>query len=321
MQQDKYRFNQQTLQFDKVDVPLKKRLAKILIHFVLYFGIFIVLGYSFSFFIDTPSVKGLKRTNSELLLKYELTAKQLSEMGDALSDVEARDNNIYRAIFESDPIPSSIRRGGSGGHEHYSQFENVSNREELVTISRLLDELTWRSYIQSRSFDDVFILAKNKERMNECIPAIQPVSVKDFVRISDFFGMRKKHPVTGLTTFHYGIDFAGSTGTPIHSAGDGVVVSASYSFKGYGNQVIIDHGFGYKTRYAHLKKINVEVGQKVKRTEVIGLMGSTGQSTGPHLHYEVLVRNKPVNPLNYFNDMTEEDYENMLKNASSQFLD
>lgn len=321
MARTKYRFNQQTLSFDTIEIPFGKRVTKILIHFVLYFGIFIVLGYSFAFFIDTPKAKALKRLNSELLLKYDLTEKSLEHMNQLLTTIETRDNNIYRAIFESDSIPTSIRRGGYGGHETYQQFDGLSNGNLMRKTAKMLDEIAWRSYIQSRSFDDVAILAKNKERMNECIPAIQPVSVKDFVRISDFFGLRRKHPVTGLTTFHYGIDFAGTPGTPIHAVGDGVVICASYSFKGYGNQVIIDHGFGYKSRYAHLKSINVVEGQKVKRTEVIGLLGSSGQSTGPHLHYEVLLRNQAVNPLNYFNDMTEDDYEKMLKNASSQFLD
>lgn len=321
MSRAKYRFNPQTLSFDAVEVSLKKRLAKILIHFVLSCGIFIVLGYSFAFFIDTPKERSLQRINSELILKYELTEKSLEHMSQILSDIERHDNFIYRTIFEADTIPNTIRQGGYGGHERYTQFDGLTHGDLMRKTSRMLDGLAWRSYIQSRSFDDVVTLAKNKERMNECIPAIQPVSVKDFVRISDFFGLRRRHPVTGLTSFHRGLDFAGAPGTPIHATGDGIVIRASYSFDGYGNQVVIDHGFGYKTRYAHLQSINVTEGQKVKRTEVIGLMGSSGRSTGPHLHYEVLLRNTSVNPINYFNNMTEEDYENMLKNASSQFLD
>lgn len=321
MQRPKYRFNPQTLSFDAVRIPLRKRMAKVLIHFIMSLAFFVGLGYSFTFFVDTPNVKSLKRQNSELLLRYDLTSKQLNEMSEVLATIEARDNNIYRAIFESDTIPTTIRRGGYGGHEKYTHLHGTGHGEMVRGIALQLDMLTWRTYIQSRSFDDVTVLAKNMELLNECIPAIQPVSVKDFVCISDFFGLRRRHPVLGTTTFHSGIDFAGADGTPIHATGDGEVIAASYSFGGYGNQVVIDHGFGYQTRYAHLKKIKVAVGQKVKRTEVIALMGNTGQSTGTHLHYEVLIRNKAVDPLNYFNDMTEEDYEDMLKNASSQLLD
>lgn len=278
------------------------------------------LGFAFTSFIDTPSVLALQRENADLLLNYELTRRQMDEMVDMMQELETRDNQLYRVIFESDPIPLSIRKGGYGGHEEYN-FGASEYADMLRHTSETLDELTWRAYIQSRSFDDVIALAKNKELLNECIPAIHPISVKDISRISDFFGPRKRHPVTGQVSFHHGLDFAGAIGTPIYATGDGVVESTSYSFGGYGNQVVVDHGFGYKTRYAHLHKISVEPGQKVKRAEEIGQLGNSGRSTGPHLHYEVIVRNKQVNPLNYFNNMSEEEYENMLKNASSQFLD
>ncbi|MGD9978056.1 MAG: M23 family metallopeptidase [Bacteroidales bacterium] len=320
MVKKKYRFNPHTLTFDIIRIPFYKRLAKILIHLGFYFAIFIGLGYAFSMFVDTPGVQGLKRTNSEYLLKYELTIKQLNEMNALLAEIEMRDNNIYRSIFETDSIPFSIRRGGYGGADRYASLYGNTNSGILIKTFKILDEISWRSYVQSRSFDDVVELAKNKERMIECVPAIQPISVKNLVRISDFYGYRKD-PMTKVRTMHQGIDFAGPVGTPVYSTGDGVVVEAGYSFSGYGNQVIIDHGFGYKTRYAHLNKINVKMGDKVKRAEKVGTLGSSGKSTGPHLHYEVLLRNGAVNPINYFNDMTEDDYELMVKNYSSQFMD
>lgn len=316
----KYQFNPHTLSFDIIRIPFYKKLAKILIHIGLYLGIFIVLGYGFSMFVDTPGVQGLKRTNAEYLLKYELTIRQLNELNEMLAEIETRDNNIYRSIFETDSIPFSIRRGGYGGADKYANLHGNSNSGMLIRTYRMLDEISWRSYIQSRSFDEVAEMAKNKERMIECVPAIQPISVRNLVRISDFYGFRKD-PMSRVRTMHQGIDFAGPMGTPVYSTGDGIVVEAGYSFSGYGNQVVIDHGFGYKTRYAHLSKLLVKVGAKVKRAEMVGALGSSGKSTGPHLHYEVMVRNSPVNPINYFNDMTETDYESMLKNYSSQFLD
>ncbi|MGE0079084.1 MAG: M23 family metallopeptidase [Bacteroidales bacterium] len=316
----KYQFNPYTLSFDIIRIPFYKKLAKILIHIGLYLAIFIVLGYGFSMFVDTPIEQGLKRTNAECLLKYELTIKQLDELNQMLAEIELRDNNIYRSIFETDSIPLSIRRGGYGGADRYANLHGNTNSSTLIKTYLMLDEISWRSYIQSRSFDEVAEMAKNKERMIECVPAIQPISVKNLVRISDFYGFRKD-PMTKLRTMHQGIDFAGPMGTPVYSTGDGVVVDAAYSFSGYGYNVIIDHGFGYKTRYAHLSKVSVKIGDKVKRAEMVGLLGSSGKSTGPHLHYEVIIRNKPVNPINYFNDMTEEDYESMVDNYSSQFLD
>ncbi|HOZ15789.1 MAG TPA: M23 family metallopeptidase [Tenuifilaceae bacterium] len=316
----KYQFNPHTLSFDIIRIPFYKRLAKILIHLGFYLAIFFVLGYGFSIFVDTPIEQGLKRTNSEYLLKYELTIKQLNELNIMLAQMESRDNNIYRSIFETDSIPLSIRRGGYGGAEKYASLYGNTNSAMLIKTYKMLDEISWRSYIQSRSFDEVSEMAKNKERMIECVPAIQPISVKNLVRISDFYGYRKD-PMNRVRTMHHGIDFAGPIGTPVYSTGDGIVVEADYSFSGYGNQVIVDHGFGYKTRYAHLHKITVKAGDKIERAEMVGTLGSSGKSTGPHLHYEVLVRNSSVNPLNYFNDMTEEDYESMLKNYSSELMD
>jgi len=316
----KYQFNPLTLKFDIIRIPFYKRLAKILIHLVFYAGVFLGLGYAFSMIYDTPVEQSLKRDNAEFMLKYELAQKQIFELSNTLATLEAKDNNIYRAIFEADTIPFSIRRGGYGGVDRYANLRSASNSLTLIKTLRALDELTWRAYIQSRSFDDVVDMAKNKEKMILCVPAIQPINTKDLVRISSFYGIRRD-PMRGVPRMHTGIDFAGPIGTPIYSTGDGIVIEAGYSFNGYGNEVIVDHGFGYKTRYAHLHKVNVKVGQRVKRAEMIATLGSSGKSTGPHLHYEVIVRGKPVNPINYFNDMTEEDYQKMLENFTNQFLD
>lgn len=316
----KYQFNPHTLKFDVIRIPFYKRFAKILIHLGFYAGVFLGLGYAFSIIYDTPVEQSLKRANAEYVLKYELAQKQIFELSNALAVLEAKDNNIYRAIFEADTIPYTIRRGGYGGVDKYANLHSVTNSLTLIKTLRALDELTWRAYVQSRSFDDVTEMAKNKERMILCIPAIQPINTKDLIRVSSLYGFRRD-PINGEITMHAGIDFVGPVNTPIYSTGDGIVVEAGYSFSGYGNEVVVDHGFGYKTRYAHLNKVLVNVGQQVKRAESIGLLGNSGKSTGPHLHYEVMLRGKPVNPINYFNDMTEDDYQNMLKKYSSQFLD
>jgi murein DD-endopeptidase MepM/ murein hydrolase activator NlpD len=308
----KYRFNPHTLSFDVIAIPFYKKFAKIAIHFFSYALIFVVLGFGFSFFVDTPDEQALKRTNAELLLKYNLTIKKMEGVNNLLASLQNRDNNIYRAIFESDSIPASIRLGGYGGTDRYKNLEDLINAKVVITLYQLLDKIAWRAYIQSKSFDEVIHLAKNKERLIQCKPAIQPISVRDLVRVSDYFGYRTD-PYTKQKGMHYGIDFAGPVGTPVYGTGDGVVVEAGYAFNGYGNQVVIDHGFGYKSRYAHLHKVSVKEGQSVKRGELVGTLGNSGRSTGPHLHYEVLLHNNPLNPLNYFDDLTEEDYERMIQ--------
>ena len=313
----KYKFNPQTLKFDVVAISLSKRIAKVLIHFGLSLVVSAVLILAYSFFFDTPKEKILKRESSEYLVRLELLQKKLEHTNSLVSDIEQRDNIIYRAIFEVDSIPMSLREGGFGGSNRYAKFEGLRNSDLLINTAKMLDQLTWKVYIQSKSFDEVIDLAKNKERIIQCMPAIQPVSVKDLVRISDFFGYRRD-PFNRSIKYHHGIDFSGPIGAPIYSTGDGVVVECGYSFFGYGNQIVIDHGFGYKTRYAHLHKISVKEGQKVTRGQIIATLGNTGRSTGPHLHYEVLHRGKPVDPLNFFNDITEEEYDRMVSISTAE---
>lgn len=316
----KYRFNPHTLQFDKIAIPLSKRIAKIAIHFVLSLMVVTILTLAYSFFFDTPKEKMLKREIGEILSKYDLLKAKIKGTDAILTEIQKRDNNIYRAIFEADTIPTAYREGGYGGANKYAALEKFENADILINTSVLIDQITWKVYVQSKSFDDVIVLAKNKDRMNECMPAIQPVSVKEMVRISDGYGYRTD-PFTRVRTMHCGVDFTGPVGVPVYATGDGVVIEAGYSFNGYGNQIIIDHGFGYKTRYAHLKKLNVNIGVNVKRGEIIGALGNSGKSTGPHLHYEVYYRDKSTDPMNYFNDISSEEYDEMIKNATSRQLE
>jgi hypothetical protein len=308
----KYKFNPHTLEFDVITHPLRKKIAKIAIHLLVNLTIAASLTYIYSIFLDTPKEKIIKRDIANIILKYDLFQRKIQEMGKLAGEFQKRDNNIYRAIFEADTISSSLRIGGYGGTNRYNDFEKYQHTDLLVKTFTMLDRLSWRVYVQSKSFDEVIILAKNKESMTQCIPAIQPVSIKN---ISAYFGFRSD-PFTHRLKMHYGIDFTGDIGTPIHVTGDGVIIQAEYSFDGYGKNVVVDHGFGYKTRYAHMSKIAVKVGEKVKRGQIVGLLGNTGRSTGPHLHYEVLLRNSSIDPLNYFNDITMEDYDKMVKYAT-----
>lgn len=315
MTKKRFRYNPQTLTFDHVDIPLRKRLANLAIRFLFSIIVAGIIGLTYSYFFDTPKEKILKRENAELALRFELFEKKLSDASRTLDEIQNRDNHIYRSIFEVDTIPSTLRLGGIGGSNHYSNFDGMMNAELLTRTAALLDQVTWKVYIQSKSFDEVISLAKNKEQMILSVPAIQPVSINELSRISDYFGTRKD-PFTKERKVHQGIDFVGPRGTPVYATGKGEVVMAEFSFFGYGNVVLIDHGFGYKSRYAHLEKILVEPGQMITRGQIIGTLGNSGRSTGPHLHYEVLLRNNPVDPINYFNDMSQDEYEMMVKKSS-----
>lgn len=312
MAKEKYKFNPHTLTFDVISHPLRKKIAKIAIHLFVNLLLAATLTYIYSLFLDTPKEKNIKRDIADIILKYDLFQRKVSEKAELLREFQKRDNHIYRAIFEADTIPASLREGGYGGVNRYKAFEKYKHADVLLKTFTMFDQLSWQVYIQSKSFDEVIDLARNKERMTHCIPAIQPISNKN---ISAYFGFRSD-PFTRRPTMHYGIDFTGAIGTPIHATGEGIVINAEFSFTGYGKEIVIDHGFGYKTRYAHLSRINVKAGDKVSRGQIIGELGNTGRSTGPHLHYEVLLRNSAIDPMNYFNDLTMEDYDKMVKYAT-----
>ena len=316
----RFHFNPETLQYEQRVVSPLKRFLRVSLFFLLCAVVGVGSMFFYTSLVDTPRAQVLSRTGTDLRTQINMLKTQVASSTRQLARIEQRDNFLYRTIFEADSIPSSVRQGGTGGSVRYPQLSALDGGEELRELALEVDALSWRAYIQSRSFDEVMKLAHDKERLMHCIPAIQPVSVRQLVRMSSTFGYRSD-PLTHHGKFHSGVDFTGAHGTPIHSSGDGIVVTAAYSSSGYGNQVIIDHGFGYKTRYAHMSKIEVREGERVKRGQVVGAMGSSGRSTGTHLHYEVLVKNQPVNPLHYFNDMDENEYEVMLAHAESKDLD
>jgi murein DD-endopeptidase MepM/ murein hydrolase activator NlpD len=248
--------------------------------------------------------------------------RQLDEIQDVLTDMQERDDNLYRVILQAEPIPLSVRRAISANTEYYEQLLDMTNSEIVVATTKKVNELRKQLYIQSKSYDDLIVLSKNKETMLEHIPAIQPVLNKDLKRMASGYGWRID-PVYRSRRFHAGMDFTAPTGTDIYATGNGTVQSAGWK-QGYGNTVEINHGFGYITLYGHMHKIKVKAGQKVKRGDVIGLVGNTGKSTGPHLHYEVHFKGEVMNPANYyFLDLSPEEYDRMVQmsNNSGMMMD
>jgi murein DD-endopeptidase MepM/ murein hydrolase activator NlpD len=319
----RYQFNTKSLKIEKVQVSMKERLRRLLS--VLAFGLVfsaVVIGVAYNFF-SSPKERMLQREVEQYKLQYKILNDRLDLFSAVLNDLQDRDDNIYRVIFEAEPIPNSIRRAGYGGADRYAKLEGYKNSEIIKSTTKKLDVITSRLYVQSKSFDEVFSLAKNKEKLAASIPAIQPLSSNDLRRVGSYFGYRTD-PFYKVAKFHEGIDFTASIGTPVHSTGDGMVVKVERERGGYGNSILISHGFSYETLYAHLSKINVQRGQLIKRGQVIGLVGNTGKSTAPHLHYEVHKGGQPINPINYFfNDITPEEYQKMidLSMRPSQTLD
>lgn len=323
MSKVKYRYNSNTLNYDKIEIRFIDRLKKVLWFMAtsLVSGV-IVYGLVYTY-MDSPKEKQLKQENAILESQYELLNKKLDDITLVLEDVQHRDDNIYRLIFEAEPIPSEIRQAGFGGVNRYEELENYNNSELIVKAAKKIDKLAKQVYIQSKSFDEVFQMAKRKEDMLASIPAIQPVHNKDLTKMASGFGMRM-HPILKYNRFHSGMDFTASVGTPIYATGKGVVQQADAAGSGYGLHVKLNHGYGYVTIYAHMSKTNVKPGQKVNRGDVIGYVGNSGLSSGPHCHYEVMKNDQHLNPVNfYFNDLTPEEYDKMLElsNSPTQSLD
>ena len=316
----KYIFNFKTLMYEEERESKASNVwrsvaffASTIVMAMLYFWIYTsVLG------LESPKTILLKKTNDRWCSKVEVMNSNLDKYQSTLEAPELRDDDIYRSIFGMNEISSEVRNAGFGGVNRYGWLEEV-DRDGLLrkTVIRL-DVLTKKSYVQSKSFDEVALLSKRAGDMASCIPAIPPVSTdKSKYRLSSTFGYRTD-PFTKKTKLHTGVDFAMKPGNPVYSTGDGVVESVSFEFFGYGNSIVIDHGFGYKTRYAHMKSISVVEGMSVKRGECIGETGNTGRSSGPHLHYEVIYKNRQVNPANYYDlDIAPSEYAAMVQAKES----
>lgn len=312
----KYKFNPDSLSFDKIRLGYKAVLLRFLAYFVGSVFIAIIYGLLYAIFFDSPKEKALLREIDQLTIQYEMMNKDLDNVEKVIGHLEQTDDNLYRTIFEAEPIPATLREGGIGGVNRYKELEGYDNSKIVIETTKRLDKIRKHVYIQSRSFDDLIILAKEKEVMLASFPAIMPIANDDLTRTASGFGMRI-HPYYKISKFHSGMDFTAPLGTDIYVTGDGVVESIIQEKRGYGNHIIINHGFGYKTVYAHLDRFNVRRGQKVKRGDVIGFVGNTGMSLAPHLHYEVHLNDAAVDPSNYyFNDLTAEEYDRMIEIAS-----
>ncbi len=320
MVKKKYRFNPDTLNYERIGISIKEKFTKIIAYFSSSLAFSLIIALIAVYFYESPKTKALKRENQELLSQYELMLKDLDKIENVLADLQQRDDNIYRVIFETDPIPSTIRKAGFGGTNKYSKLEGLNNSELVIETARKLDVLSKEAYIQSKSFDEVMKLALNKEEMLASIPSIQPLTNRDLKRTASGWGYRI-HPIYKVKKMHWGMDFTAPVGTPVYATGNGQVMEISGSKTSrseFGLSIVIDHGYGYETLYGHLSKFNVAMGQTIKRGDIIGYVGNSGLSTAPHLHYEVHKDGQRVNPaLYYFKDLTADEYDKMIAISSN----
>jgi len=312
----KYYYDTKTLSYKRIELNSFDKFKRSFTFFSASAFVGLIMVIVFFQFFDSPKEKRLKTEIENLVLQYDILNKKMTQIDLVLDDIQQRDDNIYRVIFEADPIPSSIRKAGFGGINRYKDIRNFSNAQLVIEAAKKADKLSKQLYIQSKSFDEVIDLAKNKADMLSSIPAIQPIANKDLGRVASGYGYRI-HPIYKTRKLHTGMDFTAPQGTPIYATGDGKIAKVKRSRRGYGNHVIVDHGYGYQTLYAHMTKYIVYRGQKVKRGEIIGYVGSTGTSVAPHLHYEVMKNKRKINPVNYYyNDLSPEQYDKMLEISS-----
>lgn len=313
MKKIKYYYNTHSLRYEKYEESMRSKVLRVLgfISAAIVTAVVIVfLAYTY---LDSPKEKALKREIAQLQLQYDGMNKNLDQLQAVLNDLADRDDNIYRVIFEAEPINAAQRNAGFGGANRYSQLEGFQNSALLTSTAEKLDAIKMKMAVQSKSYDALDKLIKQKQEMLASIPAIQPIANKDLRRIGSGFGWRID-PIYKVPRMHEGIDFSAPIGTPIYATGDGVVSLVEYGDRGYGNHVVITHGFGYQTLYGHMSKVKAKIGQHVSRGDVIGYVGSSGKSTAPHCHYEVIKNGKKIDPINFFfNDLTGAEYQQILE--------
>lgn len=321
----KYYFDTESLAYRKIKPKLSKKLG--------YIGLFLLSSALFGFlcfvvllntpYFETPKDRLQAREIETMKLRYSILNKKMEQIDEVLEDIEERDNNIYRAYFNTSPIPTEQRKAGFGGVNRYKELEGFNNSELVINTSKRVDVISKELAIQSKSLDEILALAKQKNKLLAAIPAIQPVKNEQLKRMASGFGYRSD-PFTKARKMHQGMDFTAPTGTPIFATGDGIVKRADNTASGYGNHIVIQHGYGYETLYGHLSKYKCKAGQQVKRGDIIGYVGSTGRSEAPHLHYEVHKDGKPVNPINfYYGNISAAEYSiiSKLANQENQSLD
>ena len=311
-----YIYNPKTRTYDRIYPTIRQRMLSYVRRLMLGIGLGAGSFLLLLFIFGSPSEKDLRTENARLQAQYNILSHRLNEALEVMKRLQQRDDNLYRFIMQADPVADGLRTASYGETNRYEELTDMANAELVVNTTQKMDLLARQIYVQSKSFDEVVDLCKQHDEMLTCIPAIQPVANKNLKQTASGYGMRID-PIYKTLKFHSGMDFSANVGTPVYATGNGKVVQAGWDGL-YGKCIVIDHGFGYTTRYAHLNKISVKVGQQVKRGETIGEVGSTGKSTGPHLHYEVHVKGQVVNPVNYyFMDLTADEYDRMVEMAAN----
>lgn len=320
MSKVKYYYDPETLSYRPIEITHKNRLSNIVL-FILasfVFGLSSLLILLNSDWINTPAEISQKRALENYELQFDILNKKLNQIEAVVANIEERDNNLYRVYFEASPIPEAQRRAGFGGVNRYKDLEGFDNSELIINTSKRLDILSKQTVVQSRSLDEIERLAANKAALLEAIPSIQPIKNQDLTRMASGYGYRID-PFTKKRRFHYGMDFSAKRGTPVYATGNGIVKRADNRSSGYGRHIRIDHGFGYVSLYAHLNKYNVRRGQRVKRGDIIGYVGNTGRSVGPHVHYEIFKDNKKINPLNfYYGNLSQKEFDALLTQSRQE---
>lgn len=312
----KYYLNPETLRFERVRLNSKQRIQYTLIVSLGLIALAVVLRFGFEKYYPTPRQVIYERTNTTLRSEYISLNEQLQHVESKLAELRNRDDRFYRPILSLEPVPTSIRDAGTGGSERDKHLRNLRKPELVLNVSQKIDNISSRVQIQSSSLENVYAEAVTNQHFLACKPSINPISSADPSWLTSSYGYRMD-PFTHLRSAHQGIDIAGPYGLEVHCTGEGTVVLATFNRYGYGKEVVVDHGYGYTSRYAHLQDIMVEKGQKLKRGEVLGTLGSSGRSTGPHLHYEIRKNGRAVNPMYFFyENLTPTEYTKLADRAN-----
>ena len=312
MSRERFHFNPVSHRFEPVKPTLKVRLKRYALYALLAVSISLLIRFASHHYLSNPKEAKLLASKEIIIERYRTCEVRIQELEAILVEIQHWDDHIYRSFFELDPIPYSIREAGLGGAERYSSLQGYESSSIMVELNKRVDMTGIRMDIQSRSFHDLLMEADRHNNLVLHKPSIQPISLENFYWISSVFGYRID-PIYKCRAMHRGVDFAAAIGTPVYATGDGVVKWTKVAKNGYGKEVVIDHGFGYATRYGHLHEILVHVGQKIKRGNVIGTLGDSGRSTGPHLHYEVLENGRANDPKHYYaEDLSPREYSEII---------
>lgn len=315
----KYYYDNETLSYRKIERKKSHALGRILIFTIasLLMGLLFTIAV-FNFGLDTPKERRLERERDNLLLQYSALETKMDIASKVLENIQDRDNEIYRVLLDANPIPTEVRTAGFGGVNRYESLDGFHNSKMITHSTKRIDQITKQLVIQSQSLDEISKLTEDREKLLAAIPAIQPISNQDLTRMASGFGYRTD-PFTKKRKKHWGMDFTAPRGTPIYASGDGKVIRADARASGYGNHIRIEHGYGYKSLYAHLYKFNVRKGQRVKRGDIIGYVGSTGRSEAPHLHYEIIKDGTKINPIHfYYGKLSAEEFYKLLQKSQQE---